>query len=147
MPAYKDEKTGKWYAAFYFTNWKGVKEKKMKRGFTMKREAQQWEREFLLQRAADLTMSFESFVKIYMDDMKNRIREHTWQTKISIIESKLMPYFKDKKMCEIAPKDIIQWQNEMISYRDKNGKGFSATYLKTLHNQITAILKSCGAVL
>jgi len=22
MPAYKDEKTGKWYAAFYFTNWK-----------------------------------------------------------------------------------------------------------------------------
>ncbi len=90
MPAYKDEKTGKWYTAFYFTNWQGTKEKKMKRGFELKREALDWEREFLQQKNSDLSMSFESFVKIYMDDMKNRIREHTWQTKISIIESKLM---------------------------------------------------------
>ncbi|MDR1246486.1 MAG: site-specific integrase [Clostridiales Family XIII bacterium] len=140
MPAYKDENTGKWYASFYFTNWKGVKEKKLKRGFTIKREALQWEREFLQQKNADLTMSFSAFVKVYMDDMKNRIREHTWQTKISIIESKLLPYFGEKKMCEIAPKDIIKWQNEMMDYRDKNGKGFSATYLKTLHNQISAIM-------
>ncbi|MDL2289519.1 site-specific integrase [Clostridia bacterium OttesenSCG-928-F22] len=139
MPAYKDEKTGKWYAAFYFTNWMGVKEKKMKRGFTMKRDALEWEREFLQQKNADLTMSFEAFVKIYMDDMKDRIREHTWQTKISIIETKLMPYFKDKKMCDIASKDIIQWQNEMMRLRTPSGKPFSATYLKTLHNQISAI--------
>jgi len=140
MPAYKDAKTEKWYAAFYFTNWKGVKEKKLKRGFTKKADALQWEREFLQQKNADLNMTFESFVKVYINDMKNRIREHTWQTKISVIESKLLPYFKNKKMCEIAPKDIIQWQNEMIAYRDKNGKAFSATYLKTLHNQINAIL-------
>lgn len=139
MPAYKDEKTGTWYAAFYFTNWKGEKEKKMKRGFAMKREALQWEREFLHQKNADLSMTFDSFVKIYMEDMKNRIREHTWQTKISIIESKILPYFKDKKMCDIAPKDIIKWQNEMIAHRDKNGVPYSATYLKTMHNQISAI--------
>jgi integrase len=43
-------------------------------------------------------------------------------------------------VCDITSKDIIQWQNEMMDYRDKNGKGFSATYLKTLHNQISAIL-------
>lgn len=139
MPAYKDEKTGKWYASFYFTNWKGEKEKKMKRGFELKREALDWEREFLQQKNSDLSMTFESFVKIYMEDMKNRIREHTWQTKISIIETKLLPYFKGRKMSDIAPKDIIKWQNEMIAYRDKNGKPFSATYLKTLHNQISAI--------
>ena len=139
MPAYKDENTGKWYASFYFTNWKGAKEKKMKRGFSRKCDAQAWEREFLQQKNADLTMTFEAFVKIYMDDMKNRIREHTWQTKTNIIQSKLLPYFKDKKMCEIAPKDIIQWQNELIDYRDKNVKPFSATYLKPIHNQISAI--------
>jgi integrase len=139
MPAYKDKKTGKWYTAFYFTNWQGVKEKKLKRGFDTKREALEWEREFLQQKNADLTMSFASFVKVYMDDMKNRIREHTWQTKTTIIKTKLLPYFKDKKMCEIAPRDIIQWQNKMMGYRTKNGKAFSATYLKTLHNQVSAI--------
>jgi hypothetical protein len=125
---------------FRYTDWKGERKQKCKRGFATKRDALNWEQEFLRQTRADLDMTFESFVKIYMEDMKNRIREHTWQTKISIIESKLLPYFKDKKMCEIAPKDIIAWQNEMIDYRDKNGKGFSATYLKTLHNQISAIL-------
>jgi integrase len=35
--------------------------------------------------------------------------------------------------------DIIQWQNEMMTLRNKDGKPLSATYLKTLHNQISAI--------
>ena len=33
MPAYKDKAKGTWYASFYFENWTGKKEKKMKRGF------------------------------------------------------------------------------------------------------------------
>ena len=45
MPAYKDKKTGKWYASFYYANWKGVREKKMKRGFETKKAALDWERE------------------------------------------------------------------------------------------------------
>ncbi len=32
MPAYKDSKQGTWYASFYFENWQGVKQKKLKRG-------------------------------------------------------------------------------------------------------------------
>ena len=139
MPAYKDEKQGTWFVSFYFQNWKGVKEKKMKRGFKIKREALEWERQFLQQQTADLDMSFESFIEIYKKDMKNRIREHTWQTKNNIIENKLLPYFKRKKMSEIAPKDIIAWQNEMMSIKDENGNGYSPTYLKSIHNQISAI--------
>jgi hypothetical protein len=33
-----------------------------------------------------------------------------------------LPYFKDKKMSEIAPKDVIAWQNEMMSFRYEDGK-------------------------
>ena len=33
MPAYKDNRQGTWYASFYFENWQGVKQKKLKRGF------------------------------------------------------------------------------------------------------------------
>ena len=111
----------------------------MKRGFKIKREALEWERQFLQQQTADLDMSFESFVEIYKKDMKNRIREHTWQTKDNIIEHKLLPYFKNKKVSEIAPKDIIAWQNEMMSFKDENGKGYSPTYLKSIHNQLSAL--------
>ena len=140
MATFKNESNGTWYTMVRYTDWKGERKQKCKRGFTTKRDALDWELEFLRQQRADLDMTFESFVKIYMEDMKNRVREHTWQTKISIINSKLLPYFKDKKMCDIAPKDIIQWQNEMMKLKGPNGKPFSATYLKTLHNQISAIL-------
>ena len=70
MPAYKDSKQGTWYASFYFENWQGVKQKKLKRGFSTKKDALAWEREFLLQQAADLTMTFETFVEIYITDKK-----------------------------------------------------------------------------
>ena len=71
MPAYKDSRQGTWYASFYFENWQGVKQKKLKRGFATKKDALAWEREFLLQQAADLTMTFEAFVEIYITDKKN----------------------------------------------------------------------------
>lgn len=140
MAVYKESNTNTWRAVYRYTDWKGERKQTQKRGFSKKFEAQAWEREQLQKTKADLDMTFESFVEIYKKDMKHRIREHTWQIKINIIETKLMPYFKSKKMNEIAPKDIIAWQNEMISYKDENGKGYSPTYLKSFHNQISAIL-------
>lgn len=138
MAAFKD-KNGTWFCSFRYNNWKGERKQKLKRGFDTKREALEWERKFLLQQTADLTMTFEDFVQIYISDMQTRIREHTWQTKNSIIEGKILPYFKDRKIGEIAPKDVIQWQNEMMNLRDEKGRAFSQTYLKSMHNQLSAI--------
>ena len=140
MSAYKDEKTETWYAYFRYTDWTGERKQKMKRGFPTRREALEWERSFLQKSAADLSMSFEDFVTVYMTDMKNRIREHTWMTKETIIRTKLMPYFGNKKMNEIQTKDIIAWQNEMLASGGGDDKGYSPTYLKTMHNQLSAIL-------
>jgi len=139
MPAYKDNAKGTWYVSFYFQNWKGERERKLKRSFRTKKEALEWEREFLQKQAADMDMTFSAFVALYSRDMKSRLRLNTWQTKENIIQNKLLPYFGNKCMSEISAKDIIQWQNEMMNMRSKVGKPFSATYLKTLHNQISAI--------
>lgn len=38
MPAYKDAQKGTWYAAFYYQDWKGIKKKKLKRGFPTKKK-------------------------------------------------------------------------------------------------------------
>lgn len=122
MPAYKDKAKGTWYASFYFENWTGKKEKKMKRGFKTKREALEWERTFLQQQTADLDMTFESFVALYAADMKGRIKENTWGTKEHILYKKLVPYFGKRKMSEIHSKEVMAWQSEMLNYRDKNGK-------------------------
>jgi len=140
MPAYKDDKAKTWYAYFRFTDWTGTRKQKLKRGFTTKREALEWEREFLQKTAADLSMTFESFVEIYMNDKRSRIRESTWQTKESMIKHKLIPFFGKKKMNEIQTKDVIAWQNTLLNYRDANGKPYADTYLKSIHNQLSAIL-------
>jgi integrase len=140
MSAYKDDKTGTWYAYFRYSDWTGDRKQKMKRGFPTKREALEWERAFLQKTAADLSISFESFTEVYFSDMRNRIREYTWLTKENIIKTKLIPFFGKKKMNEIQTRDVIAWQNEMLAYRDAKGKGYSETYLKTMHNQLSAVL-------
>ena len=140
MPAYKDDKAGTWYTYFRYSDWTGERKQKMKRGFSTKREALEWERTFLQKTAADLSMTFESFIEVYINDMRSRIREHTWQTKENIIQKKLLPFFGKKKMNDIQTKDVIAWQNGMLAYRDAKGKGYSDTYLKTMHNQLSAIL-------
>ena len=139
MPAYKDKEKGTWYASFYYEDWTGKKVKKMKRGFPTKREALEWERTFLQQQTADLEMTFENFVAVYVADMKGRIKENTWGTKEHILYKKLVPYFGKRKMCDIHSKEVIAWQNEMLAYRNEENKPYSSSYLKTLHNQLSAI--------
>ncbi len=143
MPTYKDERYNTWFTTFYYTDWQGQRKKKMKRGFKTKKEAQEWERVFLQQQTQDLDMTFSAFYEVYKNDMQTRLKLNTWLTKQAIIEKKILPYFKDKKMNQIKAADVIAWQNEMINFRSKNGKAFSNTYKKTLHNQLSAIFNHC----
>lgn len=139
MPVYKDKDTGKWYVKCYYTDWKGEKRQRKKRGFEKQSDAKEWEREFLLSQQADLNMSFEAFIKIYNEDMKNRLREHTYIQKQYIIDKKLLPYFGNLPLSQITPATIRKWQNSLLNYKDDKGKGYSQTYLKTINNQLTAI--------
>lgn len=85
-------------------------------------------------------MTFGDFVDTYIEDMKPRLRENTWKTKKAIIYKKILPYFKDKKLSEITAPDIVAWQNEIMRHKDAHGNNYSQTYLKTIHNQMSAIL-------
>ena len=71
--------------------------------------------------------------------MDVRLREHTMYTKRYIIDLKIRPYFEKKILSEITVADVRAWQNELLMYKDKNGKGYSQTYLKTINCQLTAI--------
>ena len=139
MPVYKNEDNGTWYVLTRYLDWKGERKQKCKRGFETKREAQEWERVFKQQSAADMDMTFAAFVELYIKDMKPRLKENTWLTKKHIIETKILPYFEKKNVSEITTKDVIAWQNELLAFRDEKKKPYSQTYLKTVHNQLSAI--------
>ena len=139
MPIFKNEANGTWYVMARYVNWKGERKQKCKRGFATKKEAQEWERMFQLQTSSDMDMSFEAFTELYIRDVKNRLKENTWLTKEHIIRTKILPYFGKLRISEISTKEIITWQNELLAYRDEKKKPYSQTYLKTLHNQLSAI--------
>ena len=69
MPAFKDKKRNSWYTAFYYTDWTGKRRKKLKRGFATKKEAQDWEKNFILEKSASLDMTFGDFYKRYEAEM------------------------------------------------------------------------------
>lgn len=124
MAVYKDKKRGTWYVSLYYTDWTGKQQRKLKRGFSTKKEAQDWERHFSLEKASSLDMTFGDFYKRYTDDVKPKLRENTWKSKEYVIELKILPYFKDLVMREITPRDVIAWQNEMRKCESQDGEKY-----------------------
>ena len=51
-----------------------------KRGFKTKREAVEYEREYLLKKSKDVTMGFAQFVECYLEDLKPRLKYNTYLT-------------------------------------------------------------------
>ena len=131
--------SGNWMASARYKDYAGKVKQKLKRGFKTKREGISWEQEFLRQTQTNLDMTFKSFMEIYKEDTEHRVKQNTWKTKESIIENKILPYFKDKKMNEITASDIIKWQNKMMKKKNKKGETPSPVYLKTIHNKLSAI--------
>ena len=140
MPANKDQKRGTWVCRFEYKDWKGETRTVYKRGFPTRRDAVQYEMDFKLRLAGDLDMSFADFVKVYREERYARLRESTSSMKDYIIEDKILPYFGRMKMREISSTDVVRWQNELLGFKkSKGGESYSRTYLKTVHNQLSAI--------
>ena len=133
MPTYKNKERGTYYCSFYYKDWTGKRKRKKKEGFKTKREADKFEREFLVQTHQNSDMDFQTLVNIYLSDCKIKLRKTTIENKKTLITLKILPYFKNKIISQITPNDIRAWQNE-LQLQD-----YSSTYLKTINNQLTAL--------
>ena len=139
MSVTKDGNTGKWMSQVRIKDWTGKVMHKKKRGFDTKREALQWERDFISRANASLGMTFKDFIGLYLEDMEKRLKPSTLANKRFMIDLKITPFFGRMPLDEIKPTDIRRWQNELTSYRDDKGEPYSQTYLRVINNQITAI--------
>lgn len=140
MSVAKDPNTGKWYSKFRYTDWTGKRVQKKKTGFVKKSDAQAWEREFLAKASMSCDMLFKSLVELYMADCKTRLKPTTWEGKSYLINTKLLPTFGNTPINEITPIMVRNWQNLLMQESQNGGKGYSKTYLKTINNQLSAIL-------
>lgn len=133
MSAYKDKTQGTWYVSFRYIDWTGKKTQKLKRGFKTKKEALNYEKEFIRKTAADMKMEMNSFIQVYFEDKKNELKENSIRNKQHMMNKHIVPYFGTRKMNEITPAEIIQWQNIIQE------KGYSKTYERMIQNQLNAL--------
>lgn len=133
MSAYKDKTQGTWYVSFRYIDWTGKKTQKLKRGFKTKKEALNYEKEFIRKTAADMKMEINSFIQVYFEDKKNELKENSIRNKQHMMNKHIVPYFGTRKMNEITPAEIIQWQNTIQE------KGYSKTYERMIQNQLNAL--------
>lgn len=132
MPVYQDPKTKKYYFSCYYVDWQGVRQRKVKRGFTLAREAKEAEHEFLMQYALQSDMTFKALYDVYMADCKTRLKAGTYNTKASNFEYSILPFFGKLKINEVKPAHVRKWQNEIIQQ-------YKPTTQRQLHGQLSAI--------
>lgn len=131
--AYREKDTKKWTAQWFESTATCERKKRRKRGFATKREALEFERQKKLNSSRSMDMKLNEFVEVYFEDKKNELKERSIRNKRYMIEQHIIPYFGDCMMSEIAPSQIISWQNEIQT------KGFSESYLRMIQNQLTAL--------
>ncbi|TWK08628.1 Tyrosine recombinase XerC [Bacillus licheniformis] len=139
MPAYKDDKTGKWYVSFRYEDYTGKRKQKMKRGFERKKDAIAYEQDFLtnLQGTPDIT--FKQLYDDYIEDCSHRLRESTVSGKKFLITTKILPFYEDVPINKIDARSVRKWQNWLLQQKNKQGEPLSQTYIKTINNQLSAM--------
>lgn len=135
MPAYKNQSNGTWYCKFYYVEWTGERKQKKKTGFTRKRDALAWEREFITKKTGNVSMTFQSLCDLYLEDMSHRLKQNTINGYTHLISMHLLPYFSDQTLSEIKPIDIRRWQTEKMNC------GYSNPYLKRMNNMLKCVFQ------
>ena len=103
MSVTRDKNTGKWMSQIRVKDWTGKEIHKKKRGFKTKKEALQWEQDFISQADGSLGMKFKDFVALYIKDADPRLRETTLANKRYLFNKKVLPYFGEMPINAIKP--------------------------------------------
>ncbi len=137
----------KYRVDFSYISPDGKRHRTCKRGFSRQKDAVRWQKEEMplvikqLEQVdiLDENMTMAELISEYMEYSSARRRITTCGTKENIIEKKILPYYKDKRVFKITPWEIEKWQNELLKSTTSTGKEYSATYIRSIRSQLTAI--------
>lgn len=85
MSVTRDKNTGKWMSQIRVKDWTGKEIHKKKRGFNTKKEALQWERDFISQADGSLGMKFKDLLSnLYEGCSSSYQRNYLCQQALSV---------------------------------------------------------------
>ncbi len=133
MPASKS-KSGSWISRFYYTTYNGERKQAFKRGFSTKKEALEYERDFLAKAEFQVSMSFKNLCYLYLDDISHRVKATTYNLRKVVINQRILPTLEKMQVCELTPAHIRKFQNSLML-----DKKYSQTYLKLINSTLSGI--------
>lgn len=78
MSVYKNTDTGTWYAMCWFTDWKGEAQAEVQAGLYHQERRSGMGAGVLMQKQADVTMTFASFAELYEKNVKPKLKLNIW---------------------------------------------------------------------
>ena len=140
MPVYQNKETKKWKFRVYTDDVYGNRKQFERKWFNTKKEAIQAERDFLLQDKNEIAnMTFNDLWIKYKDYKELQLKSQSLRSVVSRFDNHILPYFKDKRICDINTSNIIKWQNEIQKLKTKHGKPYAPTYLRSINSQLSSI--------
>ncbi len=135
MSVYKDKKTNNWVVTLRYKNLQGKEVTRAKRGFKTKRDAREWENNFMekLNMDPNISKTLNDFFELYINNIENRIRITTLRLKQRIYDIHIRETLGHKVLNDIKVPDILNWQNEILK------SDYKPAYSRTINNQLTAI--------
>lgn len=141
MPSYKDEKTGKWYCQFWYTDWHNEKKHKTKRGFSRKKDADAWELSFKnKEQHQSITMNI--LAKDFILDMENKqklgsLKITTVKHKTNMIDLYVLPFFNGVNIDKIQERNITEWLTNINNSSNTESKKLSSSTLGIIRNLLS----------
>lgn len=134
-------KDGKrWYVYVRYKDWDGSTKQHKKEGFERRSDAKEYERKYLEQYTGASDMTVHSLYTLYMEDCQSRLKPTTQANKDFLFQKHVLPYLGSLPANEVSPAQIRKWQNILLNAkRDDTGQSYAPTYLKTVHNQVSAM--------
>lgn len=117
-----DTKRKTYTVRYGYKDFTGKTKQTTKRGFKTEREAIRFEKEVKLQSTYSFTMTLSSFVELYLQDIKPELRIRTYDNKVMKLNKHVLPYFGDKKLCDITAADVKKWHATLYDVKKIDGK-------------------------
>ena len=149
MPSYEKSKaSGLWSVRFRESSLiDGTIHNKRLSGFKTKKEAQYGYEDYITHRsensnapsANDTTaesytnMTFGELVSKFFAYQKPRLKAASYYDVTKKVENKILPYFRDKKVSDISPVQILEWQSTLEEYSFRYRKDIF-THLVSIYN-------------
>lgn len=78
---------------------------------------------------------------VYLPWAKRTLQASSLTVKTAAVRKFVLPYLGSLPLSDITEKTVDDWHTTLSELRKDDGSPYSATYLRTIHNQLTAILE------